>query len=158
MRKIRNSKYVPPIPSLGHTCAGSRKSGKYRNSDKGLTLIELIMTIVIASVILIPVSVVIIESVQNAFLPEHFIAVSSLLESELERVTNLRFSNVVNEGPTEYTGNFSDYSHQVSYYYVDSGNLNTLSASPSTNYKRIQITVSRPGFPSVEAVTLATNN
>lgn len=123
----------------------------------GFTLIELIMTIVIGAIILIPVSVLVVESVTNTIMPEHFAIASSLLEREIERVSNLRFSAVANEGPTSYGGNFSEYLRQVSFYYVNSGALNTQVAGP-TDYKRVTITISRSGLPSVSAVTLLTNN
>ena len=126
-------------------------------ANKGFTLIELIMTIVLAAIILIPTSVVVVESVHNAHLPEYYTIASSLLGREIERVTNLRFSAVANEGPASYTGDFSSYSYKVSFYYVNSGALNTQVAGP-TDYKRITITIFRSGFPSLAAVTMATNN
>jgi prepilin-type N-terminal cleavage/methylation domain-containing protein len=127
-------------------------------AQRGLTLIELVMAIIIGAVILIPVSVVVVESVRNAFLPEHLTIASGLLEREIGRVTNLRFGDVDNDGPNAYTGNFSDYSYQVSYYYVDGGDLITLSGSPPTDYKRVTITISRSGYPNITGVTLVTNN
>lgn len=123
----------------------------------GFTLIELIMTIVVGAIILIPTSVVLVESVTHTRMPEHYTTASALLDREIERVSDLRFSAVANEGPAAYGGNFSDYSRQVSFYYVNSGALNTQVAGP-TDYKRITITISRSGFPSVSAVTLTTNN
>lgn len=128
-----------------------------RNTQHGFTIIELLMTIIIAAIIVIPTSVVIYESVCKTFLPEHFTIASSLLKSETERVTNLRFNDVTNEGPTSYTGDFSDYSYQVSFYYVRADNLNIQSPNP-TDYKRIQITILHTGFPDVTAVTLVSNS
>ena len=125
--------------------------------NKGLTLIELILTIVVAGIVLMPTSFVVIESVRNTYVPEKYTIASSLLEREVERVSNLRFSAVVNEGPTSYTGSFSTCSYQVAWAYVNSGALNTTVISP-TDYKRAVITVICSGFPGVSAVTLVTNN
>ena len=128
-----------------------------RTQTKGLTLIELVIAIVIAAVILTPTSLVVYESLRNAFLPEYVTVASSLLEAEVERVTNLRFDEVVNEGPVSFPGNFSGYTYTVSYFYVAGNNLNTPWAIP-TDYKRITVTVSRQGFAPLEAVTLAARN
>lgn len=106
--------------------------------NKGLTLIELIITIVIAAIVLLPTSMVVVESVRHAHLPEYYTIASSLLEREVERVTNLRFGAVTNEGPTSYSGNFSNYSYQLSFYYVNAGDLNTQVTGP-TDYKRVTI-------------------
>jgi len=124
----------------------------------GFTLIELTLAVVISAIIIIPLAMVIAESAVNTLLPLHYQVASSLLEGELERVANLKFKDVDGEGPTSFTGDFSQYSYQVSYYYVDAGDLDTQSASPATAYKRAVITVGRPGFPSVSAVTIATDN
>jgi prepilin-type N-terminal cleavage/methylation domain-containing protein len=127
------------------------------HAKKGITLIELIMAIVIAAIILIPLSVVIVESVTHTIIPEHYTIASSLLEREMDRVSALRFSTVANEGPTSYAGSFSNYSRQVSFYYVNAGALNTQVVGP-TGYKRVTITISRTGLPFVSAVTLVTDN
>ncbi len=124
---------------------------------RGFTLIELIMAVIISAVILIPVSAVVIESLLNTIHPEYFTIASFLLEREIERVSSLRFSEVADEGPISYSGNFSSYAYQVSFYYVNAGSLNTQVAGP-TDYKRVTVTISRAGFPSVSAVTLATDN
>ncbi|NQT47144.1 MAG: type II secretion system protein [Candidatus Omnitrophica bacterium] len=127
------------------------------SADKGLTLIELVMAIVIAAIVLTPTSIVIVESVRNAFLPEHLTIASSLAEREIERVTNLRFSEVAADSNT-YTGDFSDYSWDVDFYYVAGNDLNTSVSPAVTGYKRVTITISRPGFPDVSAVTVLTDN
>ena len=82
---------------------------------------------------------------------------SSLLESELERLVNLRFAEVINEGPINYTGDFSNYSYEISFYYVAGNDLNTQSLTP-TEYKRAEIRIFHLGFPTIKAVTLITNN
>lgn len=126
-------------------------------NQRGLTLVELVMTIIIASVVLAPTSIITVASIRGARLPEHYAIASSLLEREIERVGNLRFSAVVNEGPTAYTGNFSSYSYQVSFSYVNSANLNVTVAG-ATDFKRATVTISSPGLPALSAVTIVTNH
>ena len=80
-----------------------------RYTKKGFTLLELILSIAIVAIIVTPLSILISETVVNTFLPEYYQVASSLLEGELERVTNLRFGDFANDGPTNFTGNFSHY-------------------------------------------------
>ncbi len=123
---------------------------------KGLTFIELIIVIIIGAVILVPLGAVVVQSVNKAFLPEHYTVSSGLLEGELERVSNLRFANVAAESGS-FTGDFSNYSYDVSFYYVTGSDL--ITPSPTvTAYKRALVTISRSGFPSLSAVTLITDN
>lgn len=134
-----------------------------RMAKKGLTLIELTIVIVIAAVILIPLSVIIVETVRNTVLPEHLEIASALLEGKVEEITNSRFSDIENMvgGSGEsgsFTGDLSYYSYTIAApYYVAASNLNTQVAGP-TDYIRVQITISRTGFPDVMAVTLVTDN
>ena len=123
----------------------------------GFSLIELVMAIVIAAIVLTPTSMVVYESLRNTFLPEHLTIASSLLDGQIERVSNLRFNDVNNEEPVSYTGDFSDYSYEVSFYYVEGNDLNTQSPTP-TDYKRVLISVFHSGFPAITATTLVTNS
>ena len=125
---------------------------------QSFTLIELIIVIIIGTVILIPTSVVVAKSLRNTFLPEHFTIASSLLEDRLEWVGNQRFNSVTDTGPTGFSGNFSDYSYEITVNYVDSSDLNTSVDPTVTEYKRVQITILRSGFPDLSAITLVTNN
>jgi prepilin-type N-terminal cleavage/methylation domain-containing protein len=129
------------------------------NTQTGLTLIELIMVIIIAAVIAIPLGVLIFETAHNAILPEHLMAGSSLLEEHIEEVTNRRFSDLETLVGTGESGNcgLGNYTYNINPYYVNAGALNTQVAGP-TDYLRIEVTVSRAGFPDVSAVTLVTDN
>jgi prepilin-type N-terminal cleavage/methylation domain-containing protein len=126
--------------------------------QKGFTLIELIISITIAAIVVLPLSIFIMEVIARTIMPEYYQVAASLLEGELERVTNLRFTDITNEGPTNFTGNFNNYSYQVSFYYVNPGDLNTSVSPTVTDYKRVTITVSRTSFPNVSAVTVRANN
>jgi len=127
-----------------------------KRHKKTFTLIELVMTMVIASIVLVPLSVVIYESVINTFLPEYYTIASTLLEQETERIQAKRFPEVLAE-TVSFTGSFSDYTSTVSFYYVTGAALNTESMI-STDYKRVKVIISRSGFPSIEGITLVTDN
>lgn len=129
---------------------------------KGFTLIELVIATVIAAIILIPTSVVVVQSLRNTFFPEHFTVASSLLEDRIEWVNSLRFEDVDLLGTAGHFGaGFSDYSYKVVVTYVDADKLNGPFGPQDpqgTNYKRVDITILRSGFPTVSATTLRTNN
>jgi len=126
--------------------------------NRGFTLVELIVAIVIGAIILIPTSFVVVESVRNTFLPEYFTIASSLLEDRIEWVSGLRFNDLTDQGPTAFAGKFDNYFYQIAVNYVDSGELNTPVDPIKTDYKRAQIIISHPGFPDLTAITLLTNN
>ena len=129
-----------------------------RITKKGFTLVELIMVIAIGAIILVPTALVVVESLRSTFLPEYYTIASSLLEDRVEWVTNLRFAEVVNSGPTSFSGNFSGYSYQVTVNYVQPADLNTPVDPTATDYKRVQVAILHSGFPDVTATTLRTNN
>ena len=126
------------------------------HKKSGLTLIELVIVIIIGAVILVPLGAVVVQAANKAFLPEHYTIASGLLEGVVERVANLRFSDVAAESGS-FTGIFSNYSYDVSFYYVAGSDLTAQSPS-ATAYKRALITISRSGFPSLSAVTLITDH
>ncbi|MDD5070390.1 MAG: hypothetical protein PHV17_06640 [Candidatus Omnitrophica bacterium] len=123
---------------------------------KSLSLAELVMVIVIASIIMIPLSLIVSEALRRTFLPEHLTISTSLLEGELEKISNLRFDQVINQ-TGNYSGIFSRYSFNNSFYYVNPGDLNSPAANV-TDFKRLTISISRAGFSDVKAVTLVTKN
>jgi hypothetical protein len=125
---------------------------------KGFSFIVFLICIAIAAIILTPLSFVVFESVTNSLLPEYYQIASSLLEGEVERVTNMRFSQIDDVAQTSYAGGLSRYSYRIDAEYVASGDLNTIVSPTVTDYKRIEITVSCFGFPDVNAVTVVTNN
>lgn len=129
-------------------------------NKRGVTLIELVVFIIIVSLIMIPLSVIIREVLARTVLPEHYSIAGELAKKEMERFIKGRmFSDISisTTGPNSYTGNFSQYSYTVTVGYVNSGDLNTIVAGP-TSYKMATITIARTGFPSVSLVTLATDN
>jgi len=126
--------------------------------NRAFTLIELMITIVIAAIIITPLTVLMMQVVTNSILPEHYQIATSLLEGEIEKVANLRFDSVIDEGPTSYAGDFAGYSYQVDAEYVNANALNTSVSPTATAYKKVSITISRTAFPDVSAVTLVTDN
>ena len=80
---------------------------------------------------------------------------SGLAEQELERVSGLRFSQVINEGPTNYAAPYGAYAYQV----VVSPVPNTIFSDPGmTRYKQVSITVNHTIIGGINLVTIVTNN
>lgn len=59
----------------------------------GFTLIELIMTILLIGIVIIPSSIFIIESVRGAFKSEDIIIAVNLARMELEKINNLTYDH-----------------------------------------------------------------
>ena len=123
--------------------------------EKGFTMIELIIAIVILSIAIGTLGVVIANMTTQAVLPGVLNTSTQLAEQEMERVSGLRFSAIANEASTSYTGNFSAYSYQV-----------TVSAVPvalandpgQAQYKQVQVTVTHTAGGSISLTTIVTNN
>lgn len=128
-----------------------------KSEYSGITIVELVIFIIIIGIIAAPLAVVIANAMRNTVIPEYYTIASALARREIERTTNKRFSAIADEGPTDYTGNFSAYSYQIAVDYVQPGALNTPVVGP-TDYKRIKVTIRRAGFEDVGIVTLSTNN
>ena len=80
---------------------------------------------------------------------------TDLAEQQLERVTGQRYSQVINEGPTSFTGNFSNYSYQISVSAVPAA----LATDPGmVQYKQVQVSVSHVSAGTVNLRTVVTNH
>ncbi|NQT30461.1 MAG: prepilin-type N-terminal cleavage/methylation domain-containing protein [Candidatus Saganbacteria bacterium] len=124
-------------------------------TKKGFTLIELVVSIVIAAIIFISLATALSITLWHTVKPEYYTVAAGLAAGEIDRVTNQKFSNVTSEATTAFAGNFSDYNYQVAVDYVDGADLTQVLMSP-TDYKRVIITISRSNFPNVVVTTLAT--
>lgn len=133
-----------------------KKQFKFRQS--GITIVELVILIVIIGIITPPLAVVITNAMKNTVLPEYYTTASSLAKMEIERVTNQRFLEILDDGPHYYTGSLSAYSYQITVDYVQPTALNIPEEVELTDYKKIEVTIRRAGFSDVSVVTLATNN
>lgn len=134
---------------------------------KAFTLIETILVVVVLGISLPPLCILIVNVVQKNVLSQVQATATSLAEREMERVTALRFSGVNCEPQTALGSPFSTYAYKVDVDYVNAADLNTSVGQPSlcasaggttTNYKRVQITVSHSITGDLKLTTLVTNN
>ncbi len=104
--------------------------------ERGFTLIELIMIIVITGIAIIPISNMILEGVRGTIDSNIAAIAPSLAMEKMEETKQLAFSSVSASSGT-LSSPFTDYSYTVSVGYVDE-NFNT---TGSSLYKKVDITI-----------------
>lgn len=129
------------------------------NNRGGFSLIELVMTIVIASLVLYSLLAVFITAAgRNVHLESYTIALY-LANSKLETVGHRSFGQISSEALASFGGSFGDFFSQVAVINVSSEALDTAAGSSPTGYKKITVFVSSSlmNGASLEASTLVTD-
>ena len=136
-------------------------------NKRSFTLIEVVLTMAILGICLTPLCIMIVNVVQKNVLSQVQATAVSLAQGEMEKVTNLRFSNVNCEASSAFSNPFSAYSKQVFVDYVFAGALDasvgqpSLCASPggtATDYKKVRVVISHPIIGSLTLATLVTRD
>lgn len=122
----------------------------------GVTLIELLISLVIAGLVLVPTALIVYEALRGALLPEKLTRADFLLRTRLERVSNTRFSALEDISSTPFDAPYDNYLYSQDCEYVKSDDLSTVSAQP-TDYKRVYIRVSDNSGLLRETATLITD-
>lgn len=122
---------------------------KEKKSLTGFTVIELVMVIVVLGICLAPFGILFHQVMARYAAPEAIQIATALAEGEMERVTALRYGNVVNEGPAAFV-NFPNYSHQVI--------VGTIAGELTTNeYKQVEVRVTNSALGvAVNLITIVT--
>lgn len=120
------------------------------------TLIETIMVMVILGIVLAPFSVLTVNVISRNVRSQASVTAVALAEGEMERVTSLRFSSVVDEAPSSFAAPFTVYTKEVAADYVNANALDTPVVGP-TDYKRVQVKVSSGLSDTITLTTLVTN-
>ena len=119
---------------------------------EGVTLIELIMTIVVVGVIFIPLSLLMMEQVQGTFQSETRITALNLARLEASRVNNTNYTSISSTFIPNYQGYSYDLTRTVSYE----------QGGPATpeSLKKIEISVTESGSADVlvELITYIARN
>lgn len=116
-------------------------------------MIEVVIAMVVIAIAVGTLLAVLAEMTNATVMPEVVNIATHLAERELDRVSGLRFSAVANEGPTSYTGAFSNYSYQVTVSAVPAA----IAVDPGmTQYKQVQVTVTPTTAGAVSLTTLLT--
>ncbi|MDD5005478.1 MAG: type II secretion system protein [Candidatus Omnitrophica bacterium] len=115
----------------------------------GFTIIELIAVIVVLGVCLAPIGVMFYNVLSQYAKPESIQIATALAEGEMERVAGLSFTDVANEGPTNFS-NFPNYNYRVI--------VSTLAGQPdTTQYKKVEVRVANSSLgTTVSLFTIVT--
>ena len=108
----------------------------FRNK-KAFTLIELVMTIIVVGIVAVPLSMLIGQHIESVFVSEDEVMSRQFARSELEKVNNLPFANIVNLTTPSYEG----YNYTV-YRIVSFAQGNNASAE---SLKKITVNVTKTG-------------
>lgn len=122
---------------------------------RGFTIIELVIAIVVISIAVGTLLTVLAAQSQSTIIPYITQVATGLAEQEMERITSLRFAQVINAGPTPFVFPFQDYTLQV----VVSAVPVAIADDPGmTDYKQVQVIVANSTIGSINLTTIVTNN
>ena|SRR3989339_579457 len=121
--------------------------------QKGFTLIELVIAIVVVSIAFYAIISVFITVAPRNINAEDLSKATYLANRVMEETTAKSFSSISSVSPTSFASPFSNYNYQVVVDYVTTAEPDVVSVNP-TNYKRVKVR-SWGGFSStVEVITL----
>lgn len=83
--------------------------------NSGFSLIELIMTIVVMSIVSVPLSLLIGAHLESVFVSEDEAMAQNLARFEMEKVNNMNYANVTSANFSNYQGYPYDLVRTVSY-------------------------------------------
>lgn len=109
--------------------------------EKGFSLIELIMTIVVVGIIAIPLSLLISQYITSFSANEDLTYASQLARLELERTFSMAFGDINSASFSQYDGYAYDLDRNVSYQQGDDASEESL--------KRIEITLYPQGKTNI---------
>ncbi len=91
------------------------KSTPKSRPDSGFSLIELIMTIVVMSIVSVPLSLLIGAHLESVFVSEDEAMAQNLARFEMEKVNNMNYANVTSANSSNYQGYQYDLARTVTY-------------------------------------------
>ena len=80
------------------------KIQKMRYENRGFSLIELIMTIVIVGIVSIPLGLLLSRHYESIFISEDYHNAMNLARFEMERVRNMSYANIITASFSNYQG------------------------------------------------------
>lgn len=125
---------------------------------KGFTLVETIIAIVVIGVVFLGLLAIFTGVFTNAARDEIVTIATGLAKGEMERVTSLSFSNILDQyrdSPVSFGGDFSNYSWQVR---VDAVPAAIANDPGMANYKQVEVRVTNALIGDINLKTIVTNN
>ena len=113
-----------------------------RNTNKGFSLLELVLAIVIIGLCAIPIALSHQQAAAGSIQTKVLTIATALAEEKMEVAINDGFSGVSDVASTAFNSPFDDYSYQVTVHYVDSSDLDTPIDPTASDYKNIEVQVS----------------
>ena len=114
-----------------------------KSHPRGFTLIELVMTMIIVSIVSIPLSLLIGAHIESVFLSERDVMAENLACHEMEKVNNMTYANIATASFSNYEGYAYDLTRTVTYVQGDGASVESL--------KKIQVEVKKAGETNVIA-------
>ncbi len=114
-----------------------------KSHPRGFTLIELVMTMIIVSIVSIPLSLLIGAHIESVFVSERDTVAENLVRYEMEKVNNMTYANIATAGFSNYEGYAYDLTRTVTYVRGDGTSAESL--------KKIQVEVMKADGTNVIA-------
>lgn len=128
-----------------------------KKKNSGLTLIELVLSIVIIAICFIPVAAIYQNVLNRLYMTRVTAVANALAEEKADEVLGEDFDDVTDESLTSFPSPFSDYSYEIIVHYVNFGALNTSVDPTETEYKNIEVRISHSEIGTLSLVTLRTD-
>lgn len=111
----------------------------FYSSRRGFTLIELMMTIVVVSIVAIPLSLLLSQHISSVFQSEDYTLAVNLARLEMEQINNMNYTNIVSADFSNYQGYNYTLNRTVAYVAGDQ-------ASPES-LKKMTVVLRKPNDP-----------
>lgn len=125
--------------------------------NEGFSIIELVISIVVVSICIIPISLLYQEAMRGSIETNVLTVANALAEGELEENLQLGFSGVSDVASTAFSEPFDDYSYQVTVHYVNASDLETSVDPTVTDYRTVEVQVSHDAIGTISSKSLLTN-
>jgi type II secretory pathway pseudopilin PulG len=142
---------------------GHRTRSRYFRGNRGFTLIEIIILIVMAGIILPAIVVPFVTGVKRSGKPEVVTKAMYLGHQRMEELMKYIYTNaalgITGVGTfVAFATGVPNYSGDNEIVYVPSGNLNAAGqAAPDTGYKRIHVRITDPNGDIYHIYSVVTN-
>lgn len=123
------------------------------NYKRSFTLIELVMTIVIVSIIAIPLALTVSRYIESTFESTDYTIAQQLARLEMEKVNNLPYGSII-------TSSFLPYPANSSYDVIRTVNFAHGNATSQESTRRVVVEVRRAGSSTnlVRLITFISRN
>lgn len=123
-------------------------------NNKGLTLIELVLSIIIISICFLVLAMIYQQVLNNIYGTRVMSIASALAEEKTDDVFGKGYSGITNQSSASFSSPFSDYTYEVVVNYVNDADLNTPVDPTVTEYKRVEVRVTHSQTGTFRMVSL----